>query len=233
MLVSYGLHTHTLACSHPHTLKHYTKSCHHMHSHLTALMTLTKHCHTSHMPRPLTHLTLTPPPPSVVGFPGNYHRIGAIRLEECSTYGCFLELTIQLVIILGGKQILYQAMELGLPLLKWILNLTKNYFRRDREKDPVYARWERDYDLGPQPKFGLLPEYLELAVQYGFVTLFVASFPLAPLFAFVNNVFEVRLDAYKYVVATRRPVPKRAEDIGAWYGIFNVVATLAVVTNVS
>ena len=34
-------------------------------------------------------------------------------------------------------------------------------------------------------------------VQYGFVTLFVAAFPLAPLLALINNVFEIRLDAYK------------------------------------
>jgi hypothetical protein len=168
---------------------------------------------------------------NIVGYPGKYNRIGIIRLEECSTYGCFLELTIQLVIILCGKQILYQAIELGVPILKWFLARVKNFIRGKEDKDPVYARWERDYDLSAQPKFGLLPEYLELAVQYGFVTLFVAAFPLAPLFAFLNNVIEVRLDAYKYVVASRRAVPKRAEDIGAWYGILDVVSKLAVVTN--
>jgi len=35
-------------------------------------------------------------------------------------------------------------------------------------------------------------------IQYGFVTLFVSAFPLAPLLALINNVFEIRLDAYKY-----------------------------------
>ena len=46
-------------------------------------------------------------------------------------------------------------------------------------------------------RLGLLDEYLELAIQYGFITLFVAAFPLAPLFALINNVFEIRLDAIK------------------------------------
>ncbi len=29
-------------------------------------------------------------------------------------------------------------------------------------------------------------------IQYGFVTLFVAAFPLAPFFALLNNIFEIR-----------------------------------------
>ena len=40
-------------------------------------------------------------------------------------------------------------------------------------------------------------EYLELVIQFGFVTLFVASFPLAPLVALINNILEIRVDAHK------------------------------------
>lgn len=51
-------------------------------------------------------------------------------------------------------------------------------------------------------------------IQFGFVTLFVASFPLAPLFALLNNIIEIRLDAKKFVTELRRPVAARARDIG-------------------
>lgn len=51
-------------------------------------------------------------------------------------------------------------------------------------------------------------------IQFGFVSLFVASFPLAPLFALLNNVIEIRLDAKKLVTELRRPVAARAKDIG-------------------
>ena len=51
--------------------------------------------------------------------------------------------------------------------------------------------------IGQFGRLGLLDEYLELTVQYGFITLFVAAFPLAPLFALINNIFEIRLDANK------------------------------------
>ena len=183
---------------------------------------------------PLYHFLSTFPCPasSVVGYPGNYQRIGRLRLEECATYGCFLEVTIQLAIILCGKQILYNAIELGIPLLKWIKNRLLN-LRRKSVKGDIYTRWERDFDLPAQDRFGLLPEYLEEVIQFGFVTIFVASFPVAPLFALLNNWVEIRLDAYKYIVTQRRPVAERAQDIGAWYSILEVVAKLAVITNVS
>ena len=172
------------------------------------------------------------PSSSVVGYPGNYQRIGRLRLEECATYGCFLEVTIQLAIILCGKQIMYNAIELGIPLLKWIWKRLRNLVRKSVKGD-VYTRWERDFDLPPQDKFGLLPEYLEEVIQFGFVTIFVASFPVAPLFALLNNWVEIRLDAYKYTVTQRRPVAERAQDIGAWYSILDVVAKLSIITNVS
>lgn len=54
-------------------------------------------------------------------------------------------------------------------------------------------------------------------IQFGFVTLFVASFPLAPLFALLNNIIEIRLDAKKFVTELRRPVAARAKDIGGFY----------------
>lgn len=55
---------------------------------------------------------------------------------------------------------------------------------------------------------------LSAVIQFGFVTLFVASFPLAPLFALLNNIIEIRLDAKKFVTELRRPVAVRAKDIG-------------------
>lgn len=55
----------------------------------------------------------------------------------------------------------------------------------------------------------VLLEYIEMAIQFGFVTLFSAAFSLAPLLAMVNNLFEIRIDALKYTRYKTRPVPKR------------------------
>ena len=56
-------------------------------------------------------------------------------------------------------------------------------------------------------------------VQFGFVTLFVAAFPLAPFFALINNIIELRSDADKFVSQYRRRMAARAQDIGESDGI--------------
>ena len=61
----------------------------------------------------------------------------------------------------------------------------------------------------------------------------MAAFPLAPLFALLNNWVEIRLDAQKFVCETRRPVADRAQDIGVWFTILDALAKLAVMSNVS
>lgn len=72
---------------------------------------------------------------------------------------------------------------------------------------------------------------LILVLQYGFVTIFVTAFPLAPLFALINNVLEMRLDAKKFIKYYRRPVPARVKDIGIWYPIMAIVGRISVVSN--
>ena len=53
-----------------------------------------------------------------------------------------------------------------------------------------------------------------VVIQFSFTTLFVAAFPLAPLLALINNIFEIRLDAVKMVSLERRLIPKKTNDIG-------------------
>jgi hypothetical protein len=68
-------------------------------------------------------------------------------------------------------------------------------------------------------------------IQFGFVTLFTVAFPLGPLVAFLNNIFELRIDAYKILTQWKRPLPKKAQSIGIWMSILNFVSKLGVITN--
>lgn len=68
-------------------------------------------------------------------------------------------------------------------------------------------------------------------LQYGFVTIFVAAFPLAPLFALINNILEMRLDAKKFIKYYRRPVPQRVKNIGVWYPILAIIGRISVASN--
>jgi Calcium-activated chloride channel len=59
-------------------------------------------------------------------------------------------------------------------------------------------------------------DYLEMFIQFGYVILFSSVYPAAALCAVINNVLEVRADAFKLCRVTRRPLPKRVKDNGAW-----------------
>jgi hypothetical protein len=177
-----------------------------------------------------------------VGYPGNYNTIAGARQEECDPGGCLIELTEQLAIIMIGKQFINNVQEILVPLLsEWWMHkkLLKEAMaeqnldvRRASSMSKLFLqRWEQDYSLTPQPELNLFGEYLEMVIQFGFATLFACAFPLAPFFAFINNVIEVRLDAFKFVGVLQRPWAQKAQDIGSWYEILDYISIMAVLFN--
>eukprot|EP00048_Salpingoeca_helianthica_P005079 m.84052 g.84052 ORF g.84052 m.84052 type:complete len:933 (-) comp13464_c0_seq1:29-2827(-) len=162
------------------------------------------------------------------GYPGNYSSFFGMRPDECPDYGCLLELTIQLSVIMVGKQIIGNVTEFIIPrVMKWY-----NDRKASNElKKSTLLPWEEQYKLGVWPERDMFYEYLEMIIQFGFITLFVASFPLSPLFAFLNNVFEIRIDADKMVTGLRRPPAHAAANIGIWEYVLEVVSFLSVITN--
>uniref|UniRef100_A0A672FPK3 Anoctamin n=1 Tax=Salarias fasciatus TaxID=181472 RepID=A0A672FPK3_SALFA len=169
----------------------------------------------------------------LVGRPGSYlYVFESYRMEECAHGGCLMELCIQLSITMLGKQLIQNNLfEIGVPKLKKLIRYirSKPGAFQEEERQKKLQRYEIDHFL--EPFGGLTPEYMEMIIQFGFVTLFVASFPLAPLFALLNNIIEIRLDAKKFVTELRRPVAARAKDIGIWYNILRGVAKVAVIIN--
>lgn len=59
-------------------------------------------------------------------------------------------------------------------------------------------------------------DYLELYIQFGYVFLFSSVYPIAALWALLNNVLEIRADAFKMCQLFRRPFIRKVKDIGAW-----------------
>ncbi|KAM9327868.1 anoctamin-2b [Pholidichthys leucotaenia] len=168
------------------------------------------------------------------GRPGNYvYVFNDYRMEECAPGGCLIELCIQLSIIMLGKQLIQNNIfEIGIPKLKKLVRALKekeSVAKESEESEKPPQQWNLDYALAPFE--GLTPEYMEMIIQFGFVSLFVASFPLAPVFALLNNVIEIRLDAKKFVTELRRPVAIRAKDIGIWYNILSGMGKFSVLIN--
>ena len=131
-----------------------------------------------------------------------YFRILGYRQEECSPGGCLMELCVQLAIIFVGKQFVMSIVEYYLPMF-WKLYNSFKLITGISSKEKRAPQWVRDFKLAEWGSQGLFYEYLEMVIQYGFVTIFVSAFPLAPLFALFNNVFELRLDAKKLLVHHR------------------------------
>ncbi|XP_060532347.1 anoctamin-1-like isoform X2 [Cylas formicarius] len=171
-----------------------------------------------------------------VGYPSKYNKVFGYRQEECNPGGCLMELTMQLAIIMIGKQAVNTILEMIIPLLFKMYQtfvVTTGIERAEKEEELIVScnQWTEDYKLSELESQSLFAEYLEMVLQYGFVTIFVAAFPLAPLFALINNVLEMRLDAKKFIKYYRRPVPQRVRNIGVWYPILAIVGRIAVVSN--
>ncbi|KAM3609876.1 uncharacterized protein V6R79_021711 [Siganus canaliculatus] len=175
------------------------------------------------------------------GRPGDYvYVFGGYRMEECAPPGCLIELCIQLSMIMLGKQLIQNnVFEVLIPKLKKMYRTFQEEKGKKRaaensdenvveEKKPK-QQCDKDYTL--EPFEGVTPEFMEMIIQYGFVSLFVASFPLAPAFALLNNVIEIRLDAAKFVTEIRRPDAVRCKDIGIWYNILCGISKFSVITN--
>jgi len=101
------------------------------------------------------------------------------------------------------------------PQTRELLHIEKQFFVLD------------NYDI----VLGQLDDYAELAIQFGYVTLFVVCFPLAPLLALVTCWIEIRTDSYKLIEVFRRPTPAGAQSIGPWESVFVNMSRLSVVSN--
>ncbi|KFQ38514.1 Anoctamin-8, partial [Mesitornis unicolor] len=57
------------------------------------------------------------------------------------------------------------------------------------------------------------------------------AFPLAAMCALVNNIIEIRSDAFKLCTGLQRPFGQRVESIGQWQKVMEAMGVLAIVVN--
>merc|ERR1711916_76261 len=154
--------------------------------------------------------------------------------EGALTVGCMTELSVQLAIILVVQMTVMQGKEIFLPIVMkriktWLA--TRNgevdpNSENERNKLPPYE--EQSFYV---PYEGTFEEYNEMIIQFGYITLFASAFPLAPILALINNIVEIRTDAYRLLTSTQRAESNGAEDIGVWYGILQFLGIISVITN--
>ncbi|XP_061682094.1 anoctamin-8 [Syngnathoides biaculeatus] len=74
-------------------------------------------------------------------------------------------------------------------------------------------------------------DYQEMFVQFGYVVLFSSAFPLAAMCALINNIIEIRSDAFKLCTGLQRPFGLRVESIGQWQSAMEAVGVIAIIVN--
>uniref|UniRef100_A0A8C3P131 Anoctamin n=1 Tax=Cyanoderma ruficeps TaxID=181631 RepID=A0A8C3P131_9PASS len=138
-----------------------------------------------------------------------------------------------LATLLITSQILNQFAESLLPY--W---LQKRYNRR-MKKRMCSKKTDMDLSLAEQVNMekemgtylGTFDDYLELFLQFGYVSLFSCVYPLAAVFAVLNNITEIYSDALKMCRVYKRPFAEPTANIGVWQLAFETMSVISVVTN--
>ncbi|CAN0416237.1 unnamed protein product [Pylaiella littoralis] len=148
---------------------------------------------------------------------------------ECTYASCLDNLCQSLAIIFCTRLLIANTMEIYLPRFQM---RRKEKKEKEGTEDAEFSEAEMEYVLETYDEMmGPLGDMSEIAIQFGYVTLFVVAFPVAPLLAWISNYAEIRVDAVKILYEHRRPFPRGAQDIGTWQTVWTAVALVAVATN--
>jgi len=164
------------------------------------------------------------------------------------------ELETQMISLLLTKTIVQQVMEVGAPLAtnyftQW---RTKRYARKEEEsggnegggemndangsngnENPTsrvnVSRYVHESKMPAYPS--TVGDYAECILMYGYLVLFGVAFPLTVVVLFVDNLIEVRTDAFKILKVYQRVNADKAANIGAWFYILKIITFIAMFTN--
>jgi len=134
------------------------------------------------------------------------------------------ELQIQLITLFLTAIVVQNTLEVGVPLLKeWIA--------KKKAGDDAPEMSEAEEQMDKDRYSNTIDDMSEMVVQFGYVTLFVMCFPLIPLLAIINNIFELKVDATNLVMSSQRPDPNGSDGLGTWNSVLNLFSIMSVATN--
>ncbi|KAK8042565.1 hypothetical protein PG994_013048 [Apiospora phragmitis] len=134
----------------------------------------------------------------------------------------------QIIYFTVTAQIVNFALEAVAPIVK------RKVFKKVKEVQTEFAHKNEKGDVVPADApeeaaflarvrneaeldvYDVATDYREMVVQFGYLSLFSAIWPLAPVSFLINNWVELRSDAMKIAISSQRPIPWRADSIGPW-----------------
>ncbi|XP_059402670.1 anoctamin-10-like [Carassius carassius] len=124
-------------------------------------------------------------------------------------------------------QVVNQFTEVVVPFLvdRFLTSADRTLKEDDPEVDHLQAQ-------GSLPAFpGLFAEYIELLVQFGYLSLFSCVYPLTAPLLLLNNLTEIRTDAYKLCKLFNKPFSAPVANMGVWQPAFEVLSFISVMSN--
>nr|XP_046251369.1 anoctamin-10 [Scatophagus argus]XP_046251370.1 anoctamin-10 [Scatophagus argus]XP_046251371.1 anoctamin-10 [Scatophagus argus]XP_046251372.1 anoctamin-10 [Scatophagus argus] len=124
-------------------------------------------------------------------------------------------------------QLINQVTEVVIPFL--VDRFISAPHRTESEDDPQEDKFRNQSTLPAFP--GLFAEYIELLVQFGYLSLFSCVYPLTAVLLLINNLTEIRSDAYKICKLFRKPCFPPVANMGVWQIAFEALSFVSVVSN--
>lgn len=148
--------------------------------------------------------------------------------KELCDGGCLGEVVELIAILLVARFIIENILEILVPFIK---NFIKRYKHSSFEEHRKLPRWLKDYHMCEVILDGVYKEYMEMMLQFAFLIFCVTVFPATPFICFINNIFEIRIDANKLLKGNRRPLPERVRGIKIWFHFLDVIVKVGIVFN--
>jgi hypothetical protein len=125
------------------------------------------------------------------------------------------------------------AVKTLLPLL--LGNIGKSLSKRAAGEKEITKDMRRGDLLAEEigsTEFETFLDFAEIGAQFSKLCFFSIVFPMAPLFALLTNIVEIRLDTFKMCYHSSRIIPRKNGGVDAWVSAFSVVTKVAVWVNV-
>lgn len=148
---------------------------------------------------------------------------------ECGAKTCMEPLQLNLVIIFCVRLFVTNATNFLIP---WYTTKTNKEAALKKCGHLLFSPAEEQFLLTPfDPIHDSINRYSDFAIQYGFMVLFATALPASTALALLECLVGSRVDLYLMLNYKQRAIPRGADDIGGWFGVFQTLSAFAIVTN--
>ena len=152
-------------------------------------------------------------------------------LDPCSG-GCFTELRTLLGTIFITRLVSDIVSGTILPMIVTHISIYMSQNDKAISKGSKISEVEKSFVMPAYDvMMGPFEDYSTMIIHFGYMTMFVAAWPLTTTLALINAYAEMRISAFKFCHVYRRPEPRSCEEIGTWNSVLELISYVAVFIN--